>query len=122
MDTLRTLNGNVVNLVTYGPVLNMTSIPNVGDYGHWNIRSMTPCVKKNGKYVDIRTNAVVPDPTNKQEWPLLVGAVIQYSDGKKFLLSRSISGDRPLLLMKIDDAEFNPASMYTVKLRNRKMK
>lgn len=87
-------------VVIYGNgFVDFNTIPQVGDFGHWNIKKVIPCqVLNDGAYVDLRTDKEVVPPDNSAIWPLLRGTVITYPDSSKFLLSREISSGNNLMI------------------------
>ncbi len=111
----------VVNLVFFGHISGFNSIPQVLDYGHRNIKEIVPCVVANGKYRDLRTGKVVEKTGNVAEWPILVGAALQYEgENTFFLLSRQISGDRALMLIELMPSDFHPETMHKIPIKKRK--
>ncbi len=113
----KVIENKVINLVSYGPTYSTNSIPNVGDYTHWNIKSIVPCEKNDkGEYINLRTGKKVKPEGNQAEWPLLVGSVLHYKDDYNFLLSRTLDRKR-LIFMQISDADIRPSTMYRINLR-----
>lgn len=95
-------------VITYsGGYVDFDTIPQVGNYNHWNVKKVIPCQVVEGRYVDLRTDKPVEPAANSTVWPLLVGTVITYPDGQKLLLSRSC--DRhDLLLVDMTDQPLPP--------------
>lgn len=92
-------------------------IPDVGEFNHWNMKKVVPCVVKNGKYVDIRTGEQVSVKGNSQVWPLLTGTVLCYPDGKRLLLSRRFNRERSIMVLDITDTE-RPTSTTSLTVKN----
>ncbi|MBR1904502.1 MAG: hypothetical protein IJ824_04940, partial [Alphaproteobacteria bacterium] len=64
---------------------------------------------------------VVEKTGNVAEWPILVGAALQYEgENTLFLLSRQISGDRALMLIELMPSEFHPETMHKIPIKKRK--
>jgi len=105
-------------VVTYGAIkssrgelwgVDFHSTPQVGEFGHWNLRKVIPCQVVNGQYVDLRTGETVATPGNSAVWPLLHGTVITYPDGQKLLLSHRYF-DGATLLTDVTDKPVSPMS------------
>ena len=113
--TYGAVKNNLEEEVLFG-VLDIRSIPDVGDFGHWNIKQVQPCmVGEDGKYRDIRTGKMVKLQKNNLVWPLFTGNVLVYPDGKSYLLSRRFH-DNAVLQIDITGQE-RPANtrVLTVK-------
>lgn len=113
-------------VVVYGAVksnwteklgLDFRAMPQVGDFKHWNVKKAIPCVVVNNEYLDLRTGEPVAKPANSTVWPLLIGTVITYPDGKRILLSRSC--DRhDLLLIDVTDQPVLPPTVTSLAVKN----
>lgn len=99
---------NVVSLVKYFEYLQPQYAPYCLDYKSKRIKNITPCIKVDGEFFDLLTGKPVSVSENVLEWPVSVGTVFHYKNGKSLLISRSLS-DRRLMLM--EDFTFNPQSM-----------
>lgn len=84
--------------------------PQIGEYKNKTIQRAVPCVKRGGKFFDLRTGEKVEKNHFCVEWPLMRGCVLRYPDGVQLILSRHYRSGQ-ILLMEISDEEFRPMSM-----------
>ena len=131
MQTVKELpNVKMACVVTYGAlkrtvaeneilgVLGLHEIPDVGEFGHWNMKKVQPVeVSEDGNLKDIRTGKLISPEKNTQLWPLFTGTVLEYDDGKKLLLSRRFNKERSILVLDIT-GEKQPANTTTLTVRN----
>lgn len=130
MAKVRELTSNkLACVVTYGAlkrtvaeneilgVHGMHEIPDVGEFNHWNMKKVVPCVVENGKYIDIRTGELVSVQGNSQVWPLLTGTVLCYPDGKQLLLSRRFNKEGSIMVLDITGTE-HPVSTNSLTVKN----
>lgn len=113
-------------VVVYGAVksrwikklgLDFRAMPQVGDFNHWNVKKVVPCVVVNGECLDLRTGEPVTTPSNSTIWPLLHGTVITYPDGTKILLSRSCDCKQTLLI-DVTDQPVLPITVTSMVAKN----
>lgn len=95
----------------------MHEIPDVGEFNHWNMKRVVPCVVEDGRYVDIRTGELVSVKGNSQVWPLLTGTVLCYPDGKQLLLSRRFNKEGSIMVLDITGTE-HPVSTNSLTVKN----
>ena len=98
-------------------VRGMHEIPYVGEFNHWNMKKVVPCVVENGKYVDSRTGEQFSIQGNSQVWPLLTGTVLCYPDGKQLLLSRRFNKEGSIVVLDITGTE-HPVSTTSLTVKN----
>lgn len=100
----RIITGEVVTLVTYPEYLDVLLVPHFGEYTNPRIVKLTPCVKKNGKYVDLRKGYKIEKTANTLEWRNLPGTVFRYEDGLNVLISRNFE-TKLLMCMEVNKRE-----------------
>lgn len=106
----------VVCLIKLPVNLPLNKRPHLLDYKNPVIKEIIPCIQSGKKFRDIIHGKKVFANENTLVWNVSVGTVLNYQDGKKILLSRTIQS-RELLLVDDNSFTFNPMSMvcYDVK-------
>ena len=81
--------------------------PKWGEYKNPNITKITPCTKKNGKYVAWETGKEEKVGEDTKVWPLYVGTCFRLKNGREVLISRDLARKEFLT----EDFRFNPCTM-----------
>lgn len=111
-----------VNVVEYRDRVYGTGSPQYNQYAHEDITRITPCIKQdNGKLIDLRTGEEFkPKQKNVSEWSVHPGTLLKYPDGTKLLLTRKMTPDREVIVLPVEDDDYRPSSVVTVKVGERK--
>ena len=110
------VSGKVVCLIKLPKWLSFNRRPHLLDYKNPVIKEIIPCIQHEKNFLDIVQGKKVLIDDDTLIWPVSVGTVFNYPDGRKILLSRTIKS-RELLLIDGSSFTFNPMSMvcYNVK-------
>lgn len=108
------ITGKIVTIVTYPEYLSVLEVPHFGEYDNPRITKLTPCIKNNGKYCDLRTGREVKRSKNTQEWLNLSGTVFRYADGHNVLISKKLDGSETFIAKEIVE---NDISRYMIPRR-----
>ena len=99
-------------------VLGLHEIPDVGEFGHWNIKKVHAVYKQGDKFLDIRTGKQVELGKNVLVWPIFTGTVLNYPDGKQLLLSRKFNKEQSILLLDVTGEKVPVATTTSLTVRN----
>ena len=106
-------NETVVNIIT-------ATIPNwhlsrlaYNDYNSPFIKRVRPAVREGDKYHDLLTGAPITLSDNDYVWDLGVGDVLQYPDGRQYLINRKAMPTRDVILQRNDEGnwKYRPSCM-----------
>lgn len=100
----------IVSLIKISKPLFPNQIPGCLEYDHPLVIGVTPCIKQDGFYVDLRTGKKVTLLPDMLEWPVFVGTVFQYPDEKKLLVSRKAGKTGEIILLD-DEFKYSPQTM-----------
>lgn len=116
-------NAKVVSLISY--ISRWGEKVNYADYNNPRITEVRPAiVSEDGKYTDLRTGEVIERTPSMQEWVLYPGYVLEYPDGKLFLISRLVDKERTRVIFPEDEGNwhYSPTSMIKIKVFKRELK
>ncbi len=105
------ITGSVVTLVTIPEFLPVLNTPQIGEYTSPWILKLQPCIKKDGKYVDLRSGCEVKKAKATLEWLNLSGTVFRYTDGHNVLISKMLDGSNALIAKEIVENDINNMMM-----------
>ena len=97
------------------------------DYNNYDSKLITevrPAILEDGKYTDLRTGEELQLKRGMQVWELSVGNVLEYPDGKMFLISRLVDKDRTRVIFADDEGNwrYSPSCMVKHKVFKREVK
>ena len=106
----------VVCLIKLPKWLSLNRRPHLLDYKNPVIKEIIPCIQHGKNFRDIVQGRKVLIDDDTLVWPVSVGTVFSYHDGRRVLLSRTIKS-RELLLIDSSSFTFNPMSMVCYDVR-----
>ena len=107
----------VVLVITVHAPYGVARKPSYKDFNSPLIKAVTPCIKVGDSYCDLRNGKTVPFGDKNCCWPVLVGTVLNYPNGERYLISRSSDKERAVLVLSEEDGwVYNPASMTSVEV------
>lgn len=116
-------NAKVVSLISY--ISLWGEKVDSADYNNPRITEVRPAiVSEDGKYTDLRTGEVIERTPSMLEWLLFPGNVVEYPDGKLFLISRLADKERTRVIFAEDEGNwrYSPTSMVKIEAFKREVK